>query len=163
MRTVVRRLVLLSVIALMLQSTHAQVGPSVDLGVRVGTDIAGDVEEEYLGVDARIGLTALPVVINPAFDYYFTPDPVDFFQLSVNALLSVSTMALPTISPYVGGGLGIARTSAGAADDTDIGINLVGGGAINVGSIKPFAQVQLTLGTPDLVTVAVGVHFRVTG
>ncbi|MDX1430408.1 MAG: hypothetical protein R3282_08975 [Rhodothermales bacterium] len=171
MRTAVSVILFFSFVVLAVPQADAQVGPTVDLGIRLGTDIAGDVEDEFLGVDARIGLPTLPVVINPAFDFYFTSDPVDFYQFSVNALLAVNTAALPTIAPYVGAGLGISRTSVSvdtsigdvSASDTDIGINLVGGGAITVGSIKPFAQVQLTLGNPDLVTVAIGLHAKVSG
>ncbi len=161
----------IALLSLSIAPAFAQFGPTVDVGIRLGTDIAGDVEEEFLGVDARISLPTLPVVLNPAFDYYFTPSGTDFYQFSANALLSVNMAALPTIAPYVGGGLGIARSSAdvsspganGTFSDTDIGINLIGGGAVSVGSLKPFAQLQLTLGNPDLVTVAIGVHVKVSG
>ncbi|MBT8399541.1 MAG: hypothetical protein KJO98_03615 [Rhodothermia bacterium] len=171
MRSIVKSLLFVGFLALTSQSVFGQGRPTVDLGVRLGTDLGGDIEDEFLGVDARIGIPSLPVVINPAFDFYFTPDPVDFFQFSVNALLALNTAALPTIAPYVGAGLGISRFSADvdtgfgdfSASDTDIGINLIGGGAITVGSVKPFAQVQLTIGNPDLVTLAIGVHAKISG
>lgn len=169
MNRIIPLLTTIALLALSITPATAQIGPTVDVGVRLGTDIAGDIEDEFLGVDARIGLPTLPVVLNPAFDYYFRPEGVDFYQFSANALLSVNMAALPTIAPYVGGGLGIARRSQDATSqragfsDTDIGINLIGGGAVSVGSLKPFAQLQLTLGNPDLVTVAIGVHVKVSG
>lgn len=163
MRSVLKSLLLGVILVITSQSVLAQVGTTVDLGVRLGTDLAGDIEDEFLGVDVRIGVASLPVVINPAFDFYFASDPEDFYQVSVNALYAVKTAALPTIAPYVGAGLGISRRSIGDLSNSDIGINLIGGGAITVGSLKPFAQVQLTLGDLDLVTLAIGVHAKISG
>lgn len=145
-------------------------GISFDIGPRIGYDLA-DVEELFLGADARIGFPALPVVVNPTFDYYFT-DGFDFYQFSVNALLDITSGALPNMSPYVGAGLGISNLSVDvdtgfgsfSGDNSDIGVNLLAGASIDSGAFKPFAQVQLTLlGDVDLITVAVGALFSVGG
>ena len=155
---------------LMSAPTWAQ-GVSFEVGPRIGYDL-GDVEDLFLGADARIGIPTLPVVINPTFDYYFV-DVVDFYQFSVNALYDITSGALPNMSPYVGAGLGIANTSVdevdtplgsfGGGSSTDIGINLIGGASVQAGGFKPFAQVQVTLGDPDLITVAVGTLFSLGG
>lgn len=172
MRTIFQVSAAFVVTLLFVSSSFAQVGPNIKIGARLGTDVAGDIEEEFIGVDARIGLPSLPVVINPAFDFYFTPDAYDFFQFSVNALLELNTPALPNVAPYAGAGLGISRISTAdvdtpfgnfSASDTDIGLNLVGGASLSAGSFTPFAQLQLTLGSPDLVTVAIGILFNVSG
>jgi len=143
-------------------------GVSVDLGPRLGVDVA-DVDELFLGADVRLGFPSLPVVVNPVFDYYFT-DGYDFYQFSANALLDMSTSAMPNISPYLGAGLGISNLSydvdspGRGGDNTDIGINLIGGGSIDAGSFRPFAQVQITLlGDVDLITISLGALFRVSG
>lgn len=142
-------------------------GVSFEIGPRLGADVFGDVEEIFLGADARIGIPALPVKINPTFDYYFT-DGFDFYQFSANALLDITGGAMPNISPYVGAGLGISNISVDvdtpfgsiSGDDSDIGINLIGGASISAGGFNPFAQVQVTLlGDLDLITVAVGTLF----
>ena len=146
-------------------------GVSFEIGPRLGADVLGDIEEIFLGADARIGIPALPVVINPTFDYYFT-DGIDFYQFSANALLDIAGGAMPNISPYVGAGLGISNISVDVdtpfgsfgGDTSDIGINLIGGASIAAGGFKPFAQVQVTLlGDLDLVTVAVGTLFSLGG
>lgn len=143
---------------------------TVDVGPRLGVDTA-DIDEVFLGVDGRIGLPTLPVILNPAFDYYFTDSGINFYQFSANALLDITSGVLPNISPYVGAGLGISSISVEVdiefgsfgGDDTDIGINLLAGGSIEAGGFRPFAQVQFTIGAPDLFTVTLGTLFRVSG
>jgi len=135
---------------------------------RVGYDIGGDVEEAFLGVDARLGVMALPIDFQATFDYYFMEENVTFWQLGLNALLGFGPGVIFT--PYVGAGLGIARTSVSAdlgdfgefsASDTDTGINLIGGARFGVGPIRPFVQAQVTvLGDVDLVTIAGGLLFK---
>jgi hypothetical protein len=135
----------------------AQAGATVDLGARLGTDL-GDVDREFFGVDVRIGLPALPVTVNPTFDYYGGGN--DFYQLSGNALLNLNTASLPNVTPYVGAGLGIAH----ASNNTDIGINLLGGASISAGPVNPFAQIQLTLlGDVDIIAISIGALFRISG
>ena len=148
-------------------------GTTIDIGPRLGADVLGDVEEVFFGLDVRLGIPSLPVAVNPTFDYYLTDSGFDFYQLSVNALLNINAPGMPTISPYVGAGLGIARTSVDvdlgsfgsiSGDDTDIGINLIGGGSIDAGSFHPFAQVQITLlGDVNLISATVGALFRIKG
>jgi hypothetical protein len=53
----------------------AQAQTSIELGPRVGFDLAGDVEELFLGVDGRIGVASLPVLLNGTFDYYLVDNP----------------------------------------------------------------------------------------
>ncbi|ACY49567.1 outer membrane protein [Rhodothermus marinus] len=139
-----------------------------ELGPRVGYDIGGDVEEAFVGVDARLGVMALPIDFQATFDYYFMEENVTFWQLGLNALLGFGPGIVFT--PYVGAGLGIARTSVSAdlgdfgefsASDTDTGINLIGGARFGVGPIRPFVQAQVTvLGDVDLVTIAGGLLFK---
>ncbi len=136
-----------------------------ELGPRVGYDIGGDVEEAFLGVDARLGVMALPIDFQATFDYYFMEENVTFWQLGLNALLGFGPGIIFT--PYVGAGLGIARISVdlGVDDlsdsDTDTGVNLIGGARFGVGPIRPFVQAQVTvLGDVDLVTIAGGLLFK---
>ena len=154
---------------LMSAPTWAQ-GVSFEVGPRIGYDL-GDIEELFLGVDGRVGVPTLPVTINPTFDYYFA-DGFDFFQFSVNALYDITSGAMPNMSPYVGAGLGISNISLDvdtpfgsfSGDDSDIGINLIGGASVQSGGFKPFAQVQITLlGDIDLITVSVGTLFSLGG
>lgn len=157
----------ISFLALFLLSAAAQAQvPSpvtFELGPRVGYDIGGDVEETFLGVDARLGIMALPIDFQATFDYYFMEENKTFWQLSLNALLSFGPGIVFT--PYVGAGLGIARTSIDmgilSASDTDTGVNLIGGARFGMGPLRPFVQAQVTmLGDVELVTIAGGLLFK---
>lgn len=161
----------ISFLALFLLSAAAQAQvPSpvtFELGPRVGYDIGGDVEETFLGVDARLGIMALPIDFQATFDYYFTEENKTFWQLSLNALLSFGPGIVFT--PYVGAGLGIARISSRisidmgilSASDTDMGVNLIGGARFGMGPLRPFVQAQVTmLGDVELVTIAGGLLFK---
>ena len=144
------------VVAIHPQQAHAQ--PTVEVGPRVGLDL-GDIEEGFIGADARIATEALPVLINPAVDFYFVDSGVEgvdqsIFAIDINALypFGVDNQAF---TPYAGGGLGIVRSSvdvdAGAfgstgESTTDVGLNLVGGAVFQAGTLKPFAQAKINVG-----------------
>ncbi len=161
---------LLSPILLLVLSSsvapRAEAQARIDVAPRLGFDLVGDVEEFFLGVDARIGLRAVPFVLNPAFDYYFTEGNLNVYQFSVNALYPIR---YPGMRPYVGGGIGFTRISIdrdgrrfGAFDksNTDVGLNLIGGVVFRTGNLRPFVQGQITFGDLDLFTVAGGLLFR---
>ncbi len=151
-------------------TAYAQIPSPVtfELGPRIGYDVGGDIEETFLGVDARLSVLALPIDFQATFDYYFMERNATFWQLGLNALLGFGPGLLFT--PYIGAGLGIARASvdvdmgdfgAFSVSDTDTGINLIGGARFGVGPIRPFVQVQVTvLGDVDLVTIAGGLLFK---
>jgi len=138
------------------QTASAQVDVSV--GPRLGIDV-GDVEEVFLGADVRIQSPAVPVIINPTFDYYFTDDPLTFWGLSANALFpfGVNNQAF---TPYAGAGLGIFRSSLDdqqidggefgtitveGESTTDVGINLIFGAQfLTGGPIAPFVEAHYT-------------------
>ena len=132
----------------------------LEIGPRLGFDIAGDVEEFFLGVDARADVAALPIQLNGTFDYYFTEGNVNFFQVGVNALYTFG-VDNQTFTPYSGLGVGISIVDIENFDsDTDVGLNLIGGARFGFGALRPFAQAQITFGDLDLVTLAGGILFR---
>ena len=154
--------------ALALAGSTAQAQPRIEIGPRAGFDLSGDVEEFYLGADGRVKIPVLPITINGAFDLYF-PDDFDFFQLSLNAFYEFGPN-VRVFTPYVGGGLGFSSISVdddfggfADADDTDVGLNLIGGAVFGFGNLRPFGQAQITFGDVDLVTVGGGVLFRIGG
>ncbi len=130
----------------------------IEIGPRLGFDLSGDVEEFFIGFDGRLNLVALPLVLNGAFDLYLAEENRDFSQLSSNALYEFG-MANVAFSPYVGGGIGIANTS----NNTDIGLNLIGGATFGFGNLKPFAQAQITFGDIDLFPLGGGLLFSIGG
>ncbi|HEX7071421.1 MAG TPA: outer membrane beta-barrel protein, partial [Rhodothermales bacterium] len=120
------------------------------LGVRGGYDL--ETEDPVLGVEARFGLgsPSLPLIIAPAFDYYFVDnDNFNFYELDVNVLYPFG-INNQTFTPYAGAGLGVGFSSVEIGDrtesDTDLGVNLVGGAVFGFGGIRPFVQARLKLG-----------------
>lgn len=125
----------------------------LEIGPRVGFGIAGDIEELFIGVDARADIASLPIQLNGALDYYV--DVGDFFQVNLNALYTFG-VDNQSFTPYSGLGVGIAISD----NDTDLGLNLIGGARFGFGALRPFAQAQITFGEPDIVSIAGGVLFR---
>lgn len=149
----------------------------IELGPRVGYEL--DTYESFLiGADVRIATPSLPVRINPTLDYFFVDDDysggasgvdvsVTVFQLGVNALYD---LPLPELSfmPYVGAGIALTRATveldvagvgSGENSDTEAGINLIGGLTFPTNNLKPFVQVQVTIGDPDLFSLVGGLLF----
>lgn len=138
---------------------QAQIKVGPRLGLDLGDDLQGDDTILYLGGDVRFDPPAVPIVINPTFDYYFVEDPVNFWSLSVNGLYKFGGGATMVFTPYAGAGLGIFRTSVddqtvslpggGQAQvegdgQTDFGINLIFGAEFNTGPVSPFIEANYT-------------------
>lgn len=157
------RLAFASILVLgLLAPMSAEAQTSVKLGPRLGIPV-GDVSDAggdlFLGADARIETEALPVVINPSFDFYFMDDiPTvggsvgqSLFTIDVNALYEFG-VDNEVFTPYAGGGIGITRYSLDAdvrnssTSDTDIGLNIVGGARFPLGTVEPFAQLNAAFG-----------------
>lgn len=153
-----RRLFLLFLVLGLIPPTATEAQTSVKVGPRVGIP-AGDIHlvggDLFVGGEARIETAALPVVINPSFDYYLmderriggSPTSQSLFRVDVNALYPFGDDN-GVFSPYAGGGLGITRYSYDAdprnrrSKDTEVGLNLVGGGRFHLGRVEPFAQLS---------------------
>lgn len=151
---------LLLALVLLVTPQQAEAQTTVELGPRLGFDL-GDLEELFIGADARIASDALPVLINPSFDYYFVSSGVEgvdvsAFTIDVNALYEFG-VDNEAFTPYAGGGLGIVRFSSSVDDSpfggggisastTDVGLNLVGGAKFETGNLQPFAQAKINVG-----------------
>lgn len=109
-----------------------------------------------------------------SFDYFF-PDcgaqdePVSDFDCSyweVNAGLAIP-LAAASVDPYVGAGLNIARFSVDysgdvpgvdlGADDTEIGLNLLGGLRFPIGGISAYGEGRLELGGGEQFVLTFGI------
>ena len=153
---------------------QVQAQTKIEVGPRLGLDLAGDVEEFFIGADGRFTVAGLPVILNGAFDWYFVDDTflgntdvdASFFQLSFNALYEFGTNN-QSFTPYAGAGLSLNRgkLEVGNLDqsNTEFGINVLGGATFGFGNLKPFAQAQLTFGEFDLFTIGGGILFTIGG
>lgn len=153
-----------AVLLLLAATPDAHAQAAVDLGVRGSYEVDA-IESPALGVDARISTIGLPVVINPAFDYYFVDedevDAASFFQFTTNALYEFG-YENQVFTPYAGPGLSISRASNGSSD-TDLGLNLVAGARFGLGSLTPFIQAQFALGGDyEPAAISAGLLFRVS-
>lgn len=114
------------------------------------------------GVGPRIGLPielpATSLTFNGSFDIYF-PDvdgaDVTYWELNGNV---VYNFELPesTVEPYAGGGLSVDHIDVeGVGDDTDVGLNVLGGLRFPQAAIVPYLEAKFVLGG--------GEHFALTG
>jgi hypothetical protein len=141
---------------LLLAAVPAQAQTAISIGPRVGYET--DAESIFVGADARIGVAALPIRLNPTFDFFLLNED-DFgndasqIQLTVNALYELG-IENTTFTPYAGGGLSYVRRSFDVPEDVDIedsnseiGLNVIGGAEFtNIGGFVPFAQGEFVLG-----------------
>ncbi len=118
------------------------------IGPQVGMDL-GDLQEPYVGINARIASPQIPFVINPTYDYYFISEEDSFWSLAGN-LLYLFGNPLDSYRLYGGVGLGIFRFSTERANvdtpfregSTDVGGNILFGVLIPSGTFSPFAEVE---------------------
>lgn len=138
---------------LLMVPAQSQAQATFQLGPRIGIDF-GDIEEVFIGADLRVTTENLPVVINPTFDFYFTPENFTFWGLSANGLYAFG-VDNEAFTPYAGAGLGIYRFSfdgqsvggvtVGGGSSTDIGLNLLFGAQfITERTLVPFVEAQYT-------------------
>lgn len=126
-------------------------GPQIDfaddtdigVGARVSGDLGGYPGWEIMG----------------SFDLYFPDGDADFWEINGNALYNIDVRST-TVFPYAGGGVNIARLSAGNASSTDLGLNLLGGVKFATDArFIPYAELRATLEGSEQVVVTAGVLF----
>lgn len=147
------------------------------VGLRGGFDL--DVEDAFVGVDARYNSNMLPdpIVLNAAFDYFLLDSQVDdnlgvdvdqqLYVLDANALYRFG-VDNQTFTPYAGAGLGVYHSSVDSGDEgeshTDFGLNLLAGARFGSGTLQPFAQARIrTLADSDLFSLTGGILYRIGG
>lgn len=150
--------------------SEAQPQTSLQIGPRVGMDV-GDIEEPFVGLDARITSVRLPLVINPTFDYYFVGENTTFWSLSGNLLYPFGADDR-AFTFYAGAGLGIYRFSVEGnvpnlpfrEGTTDVGANFLLGTMISSRPFSPYAALRYTPifsdGSPTLFGLEGGILIR---
>lgn len=103
------------------------------------------------------------------FDVFFIDDNPnfdrDYWEANGNLAYNFGIPEVPSLSPYVGGGLNIAHRSredlsTGADfDDTDLGLNLFVGTLFKGGSVTPFAEFRIVEEGGDQVVITGGFLF----
>ena len=110
----------------------------------------------FLGGQGRFHLSGMPVVLNPGFDYYLEGiNDVAVFQFNGDVLFPFG-VDNRVFTPYAGVGIAVTRVSFKPdevilgnlleSEETDVGLNVVGGAEFGSGSARPFVQARITLG-----------------
>jgi hypothetical protein len=146
-----------------------------------------------LGADVRLSFELSPLIVALSFDYFFLKDrtlfqvgasalydlPIahPFLYPYLGAGLGLTRFALPETGPVSDSDVDAPQESgmsepaspgAGGSDSNGMrtGLNLVGGlrfDHVELPLVRPFAQVTLTLGPIDMLTVTAGVLFELEG
>lgn len=183
------RILLIVASGLMLSLGASNLPAQVGFGGQVS--LGSDSE---IGIGARVtfGLDSLLQAVVPdhganhlegiiSFDYFFPDDlfviqipeervafEISYFEINANLALSFVVPNYDRITPYLGGGLNIARTSVNvdlgtsgsiSSSETDIGLNLLAGSKFGSGQVRPFAELRLEVKGDKQVVIAAGIVF----
>ena len=126
----IRSIVLLSLIAL---------GPALlaaDFGIRAGR--YNDAGEEFVG--AEVLFDAGVFNLNPNIEYSLQ-DEVTAGTANLDVTVDIGSFA--SVTPYVGAGVGLLYVDDDfGTDETELLGNLIGGIGLDLGFLKPYAQVK---------------------
>lgn len=148
---------LLFLIGAGVQDAQAQLRLGAHTGYNLDAPSDDGVEEGafLVGGEARFQVANLPVVLNPSATYHLTGlDNTTLWQFDANVLYPFGTQNA-VFTPYAGLGLGVSRISSEAdvplvgeisEDETNYGLNILGGVTFGNGPVQPFAQAKITLG-----------------
>jgi hypothetical protein len=131
----------------------------VDVGVRGG--VYTDVGEPFLGADLLMRISDTRWFFNPSLEYVFV-DPGDLATLNLDAHYDLDTDN-DDLYVWLGGGPAIVfRDDEGRGDDeddTDLGLNLLGGVGWQLEAFVPYVQAKALIADDSEVVLAVGVRF----
>ena len=149
-------------------------------GVHLGPQATSSEHAEW-GFGPRVvvdlGPLGLGFRLQGSFDYFFPSDSgfgragvpvmaddVDYWEANANV---VWALGIPLVTPYLGAGLNFAHTKVeGAADpqldvdETDTGVNVLGGVELKIVGIAPFLEARKEFGGGDQWMVTLGFTFR---
>ena len=125
--------------------------------MHLGPRLSYHFDAEKLGIGAQFSTpVARHLEFYPSFDYYFI-DNGSFWALNADLKYRIANQTMKWL--YVGGGLNIARSSAGTASATDAGLNLLAGAESLKGRIHPFAEFRFTIGDGTGGQLSAGLNF----
>ena len=136
-------------------------GPNMQFGVQLSW--ADDAE---LGVGGRIRhswrslFPRAPVTGQFSVDIFFPGNDIDYLELNYNVVYNFTPASAPRLNPYLGGGLNFARVSVGNGNESDIGLNIVGGANFRTSSrVTPFVEIRLEAGGGEQLVLTGGILF----
>ena len=126
----------------------------------IGGHLIYNFDAEEFGIGAQFSYpVARRLEIYPSFDYYFVSGPVSFWQL--NGDLKYKLREEHNWF-YVGGGVALARVSAGSVSDTNVGANLFGGFETLIWQkVHPYLEGRVTLSDNTAFQIAGGINITI--
>lgn len=136
-------------------------GTALGQDVQLGPQLS--VADDYdLGVGARGAFN----VADPggweamgSFDVFFPDNDVDVWELNGNLVYNFPVEETRTFFPYLGGGLNVNHVEAGGADDTQLGLNIVGGSKFDAEGLTPFVEARIEVEGGEQFVVTGGLLF----
>lgn len=172
-----RKLLISASLAIMLVAPTA-----LDAQISLGGQLSVADDADFgIGARATFGLpTPTPLEIIATADYFF-PDggpgvDVSYWEINAN-LVYLFKIPASIVAPYAGGGLNFAHASFSTdlsefgfelpgeistidGSESDVGVNLLGGAKLNLGSLTPFGELRFELGGGEQVVFSGGVLFQ---
>lgn len=122
-----------------------------------------------LATSLRSLIPATPLEFHASFDYFFPDDEgtgadITYWEINTNVAWMIP-VTRTSVAPYAGGGLNIAHfaidiTGFGSADDTEVGLNLLGGIQFRTRTrLRPFVEVRVELSGGEQFVLAGGLLF----
>ena len=146
-----------SLMAVLLSMAAASAANAQTHRLHLGPRVSYNFDAEVLGLGGQLSVpVARHLEFYPSVDYYFV-DVGNLLAINADLKYRLSTENVNWL--YLGGGLSIARASAGGASATDAGLNLFAGAESLRGNIHPFGELRLTIGDGSSAQVAFGLNF----
>lgn len=136
-------------------------GPQVSLADDADVGLGGRVTA---GVEGYSGLEVIG-----SFDVFFPDGDFDYWELNGNLVHNFELPEEPSVRPYAGGGLNVAHISFDDpggdgpfdddADETEVGLNLLGGFKFPMEGVTPFVEGRFEIEGGEQVVVTGGILF----
>lgn len=94
-------------------------------------------------------------------DRFFPDNDLVWWDFNANLFYHFHLVNAPTMVPYLGGGVNVARLSSNNFENSEAGLNL-GGGLRFPGDITPFIELRAVVSGSDQIVLTGGVLFGPT-
>lgn len=134
----------------------APAAAQVDFGVRVGGYLED--RDPFVGIELLTRMGASEWFFNPNVEFVFAEERD---RISANFDFHYDFRTGQEYYLWAGAGVAVINTEGfrGADDETDAGLNLLGGIGWRVDGMTPYAQLKVVLSDDSEVVAAVGIRF----
>lgn len=128
--------------------------------VRIGPQLSFADDADFgIGGRVEVGPPATNVFVTGSFDLFFPGNNVDYWELNGNLGYQFPLNTTDDVIPYVAGGLNLAHASVGSVSNTEVGLNLLGGGRFPLQTVSLFFELRFEVQGGEQVVITGGVLF----